>query len=63
MKVQITSACTGHGMCYVHAPEVFTDDEQGYGQPIADGTVAPGAEESARTAAANCPEGAINILD
>jgi ferredoxin len=28
MRLQIDKAiCTGHGLCYVHAPHVFTDDE------------------------------------
>jgi ferredoxin len=22
------TACAGHGLCYVYAPDVFTDDDQ-----------------------------------
>ena len=32
MKVRIDpDKCQGHGRCYDLAPEVFTDDEEGYG--------------------------------
>lgn len=62
MKVSINpDVCTGHGLCYVDAPDIFVDDDQGYGQVIGDGTVPEGAEEPARHAERNCPEGAISI--
>jgi ferredoxin len=61
-------ACVGHGRCYAIAPDVFDADDQGHGvlriAPI-DGAgpaeVPPRLEASARTGAANCPEGAILI--
>lgn len=31
--------CSGHGLCHMNAPEVFTYDEHGYGQVIGDGSV------------------------
>lgn len=54
--------CTGHGRCYMLAPEVFDADADGYGV-IRDEDVAPGLEEAARRAAANCPEDAITHRD
>jgi ferredoxin len=52
-------ACTGHGLCYVNAPQVFRDDDEGYGQVLGDGKVSAGDADDARHAAANCPERAI----
>jgi ferredoxin len=37
-------ACAGHGLCYVYAPNVFTDDDQGYAQVVSDGVVAAADE-------------------
>ncbi len=35
MRATIDSAkCMGHGMCYSLAPNVFADDDQGYGHVI-----------------------------
>ncbi len=63
MRVAIDSSrCTGHGLCYVYAPTVFTDDDQGYGQVVGGGVVPDGDLDSARHALANCPEGAISEL-
>ncbi|MEV0766734.1 ferredoxin [Nocardia salmonicida] len=63
MKVSIDrTACTGHGLCYMSAPDVFVDDEQGYGQVIGDRMVADELTESARRGANSCPERAI-VLD
>ena len=50
--------CTGHGRCYDLAPNVFTDDERGYGQVIAS-VVAPEHLKEAESAAGACPERAI----
>ena len=62
MKVSIDpTVCSGHGLCYVDAPALFTDDDQGFPEVIGGGTVPAGKEESARHAAANCPEGAIHV--
>jgi ferredoxin len=62
MKVQINSdKCQGHGRCYDLAPDLFGDDEQGYGMVLGDGVVAPGQERDARLAESNCPERAIEI--
>lgn len=52
--------CTGHGRCYMLAPEVFDADDEGYGVARTE-DVPPGLEAAARKAAANCPEEAITI--
>ncbi len=62
MKVRIDSGlCQGHGRCYDLAPDLFTDDEEGYGQVTGSGLVPAAAEEDARKAALNCPEQAIEL--
>lgn len=67
MTMRITldrERCTGHGRCYMLAPEVFDADDEGYGVVLVDGgDVPPGLEAAARKAAANCPEGAITTAD
>ena len=64
MKLQLDSGrCQGHGRCYDLAPDLFGDDEEGYGFVIGTGEVPPGREHDAQLAAANCPERAINVLE
>ena len=53
--------CTGHGRCYVLAPELFSDDDEGYGQVIGDGAVGADQIEAAGQAAASCPERAVFV--
>jgi ferredoxin len=55
--------CTGHGRCYTLAPEVFGGDDSGYAVLLVDGDVPADLVERARSAALNCPERAITILD
>jgi ferredoxin len=63
MRVRIDSArCQGHGRCYDLVPELFGDDDEGYGTVLGDGTVPPDKERDARLAAANCPERAIEVV-
>jgi ferredoxin len=63
VKVQIDpERCQGHGRCYDLAPDLFGDDEEGYGQVLGDGTVSPDAERNARRAVVNCPEHAIEVI-
>lgn len=62
MKVHLDPGlCQGHGRCYDLAPDLFGDDEEGYGVVLGDGVVPPGKEQDARLAAANCPERAITV--
>ncbi|HEY1705075.1 MAG TPA: ferredoxin [Trebonia sp.] len=61
MKLTIdTSKCQGHGRCYDLAPDLFGDDDEGYGTVLGDGTVPADREDEARRVIANCPEGAIS---
>jgi ferredoxin len=63
VKVQIDSErCQGHGRCYDLAPDLFGEDNEGYGTVLGDGIVPPGEEHQARLAASNCPERAIDVL-
>jgi ferredoxin len=50
--------CTGHGRCYVLAPDVFEADDDGY-SVVRSVEVPVHLEGQARTGQANCPEGAI----
>jgi ferredoxin len=64
VKLAIDSErCQGHGRCYDLAPELFGEDDEGYGQVLGDGTVPPGKEQDARRAVANCPERAIVLVE
>lgn len=62
MKVTIDSGrCQGHGRCYDLAPVLFTDDDEGYGTVIGEGSVPSGEEQVARLAVSNCPERAVEL--
>ena len=64
MKVQIDpGCCQGHGRCHGLAPGLFSDDGEGYGTVLGDGTVPPGQEHDARLAVLDCPEHAIELLE
>jgi ferredoxin len=64
MKVVIDAKrCTGNGRCYTLVPELFTDDERGYGQIIGDGRIGEDHLQAARRAVIACPEDAISIVD
>jgi ferredoxin len=63
VKVTIdANRCSGHGRCYVTAPELFTDDDMGRGQVIGNGAVGPDQVDAAEQAVASCPEQAV-VLD
>jgi ferredoxin len=64
VKLQIDPGrCQGHGRCYDLAPDLFGDDDEGFGQVLGTGVVPDGKEREARLAAANCPERAIDLLE
>jgi len=64
VKLHIDSkVCQGHGRCYDLAPDLFGDDDEGYGQVLGDGVVPPEQEHDARLAVANCPEHAIELIE
>ena len=63
MKLRIDSeACTGHGRCYVLAPDVFEPDDEGHSLALVD-DIPPALLDQAQLAVANCPESAITIVD
>jgi ferredoxin len=64
VKLHIDSErCQGHGRCYDLAPDLFGEDDEGYGTVLGHGIVPPGREHDARLAVANCPERAIELAE
>lgn len=64
MKLRIDPArCQGHGRCYDLVPDLFGEDDEGYGQVLGTGQVPPDKLHDARRAVANCPERAIELLE
>lgn len=55
--------CTGNGRCYALLPELFTDDDSGYGQTRNDGAITADQKNDAHRATLCCPEKAIAIED
>ena len=63
LKVSVdTEICSGHGRCYVLAPEVFGADDSGHCE-ILSAIVDDSLADKARIGQANCPEGAITVTD
>ena len=61
MKVTVDAAvCTGHGRCYVLAPDVFAPDDFGHCVVLHE-QVGTDLEVQARAGADNCPERAITV--
>jgi ferredoxin len=54
------SLCQGHGRCYEIAPDVFEDDDRGYGS-VRSPRVAPEHREAVEAALRACPEHAIQL--
>jgi ferredoxin len=64
MRVRIDpERCQGHGRCYDLAPDLFGEDEDGYGTVRDDGVVPSRREDDAELAVANCPEQAVDVLE
>ncbi len=64
VKLRIDSErCQGHGRCYDLVPELFGEDDEGYGTVRGTGVVPPDKVQEARRAVANCPERAIDLLE
>ena len=62
MKVKIDSEqCQGHGRCYDLAPDVFGDDEEGYGKVLGDGTLTKITKGRARVAITKGPRRHHNV--
>jgi ferredoxin len=47
----------------VLSPTLFTDDDEGYGQVIGDGTITEDQREDAERAVRGCPERAVSITE
>ena len=61
MRVTVDAeTCTGHGRCYVLAPDVFAPDDYGHCIVIHE-EVGDDLAAQARAGAENCPERAITI--
>jgi ferredoxin len=63
MKLRIDyGRCVGHGRCYAVAPDLFTDNDEGYGEVTVE---APDDAQlpAARLAMNNCPERAVILED
>jgi ferredoxin len=61
MKVRVDEeACTGHGRCYMLAPDVFAPDDRGHCVVVV-ADVPAELEGQARAGQANCPEQAITV--
>jgi ferredoxin len=63
VKIRINAAaCTGHGRCYILAPEIFQPDDQGHS--VALFTEPPDdLRDKAGLAVDNCPEHAILVVE
>ncbi|WP_181782193.1 ferredoxin [Pseudonocardia pini] len=64
MSLRITidhDRCTGHGRCYMLAPELFDADDEG--RPFLLDADPGDHPAEARSAAENCPEGAITVSE
>jgi ferredoxin len=65
VKLQISTACQGHGRCYTLAPQLLSSDDEGYvtisgGDPI---DVPDDLRELAEDVVGSCPENAISLID
>ncbi len=61
MRLRIDAdACTGHGRCYVTAPDLVDCDDEGYGSVLR-ADVGPDEEELARKVVLACPERAAHL--
>lgn len=64
MRVRIDpERCQGHGRCYDLAPDLFGEDDEGYGTVLTDRPVPPAQQHDARLAVTNCPERAIELIE
>lgn len=63
MKIEADrERCIGSGMCLLAVPEVFDQDDDGL-VVLLEPAPQPEHVAPARTAVANCPSGALRLLD
>ena len=64
MRIELhAEMCTGHGRCYALAPEIFDADDDGRCVVRVEGDVPDEHEVRAHQGVANCPEGALSVVD
>ncbi len=65
MKIHIDQdLCSGHGRCYTLSPNLVQADDEGF--PVQQGQdieISPSDEAAGRKIVANCPEGAIRVVE
>ena len=63
MRAEVDSdRCRGHGMCCTSCPDLFELTDHGYAI-VTHSEVPAQLEDAARTAASQCPESAITIME
>ena len=63
MRIRLSAErCVGHGRCYVLAPDVYEEDDEGR-CILREAEVPRELEDAARVGASNCPEAALSIDD
>ena len=65
MKLQVSTACQGHGRCYTLAPQMLSSDDEGFVTIRGDDPIDVPEEliELAREVEGTCPESAISLID
>lgn len=60
MRLSVTDACVGHGVCESLAPSLFEVGDDGVSHVLVD-EVPAGHQEAARSAARSCPALAVEL--
>jgi ferredoxin len=65
VKLQISTACQGHGRCYTLAPQLLDSDDEGFvtisgGEPI---EIPDDQRQLAEELVGTCPESAISLVE
>ena len=65
MKLQISTACQGHGRCYTLAPQLLDSDDEGFvtirgGDPI---EIPEDQRQLGEELVGTCPESAITLIE
>ncbi|HEY9418423.1 MAG TPA: ferredoxin [Pseudonocardia sp.] len=55
--------CAGHQICAIMMPELFDNDDLGYGIVLGDGSVPDDQHNALEQVMHNCPEQAITITE
>ncbi|WP_191877545.1 ferredoxin [Streptomyces filipinensis] len=64
MRIEVDrQRCVGAGMCALTAPEVFTQDDDGFSEVLAGRESAAGEYPMVKEAVRACPVGAVALLD